>query len=333
MNTVRKHGRKWHLSEGPEFLEPWAEDLDNIPGVLVKKNRNRSVWRVESFDGNDYFVKRERRFNLPFVPSKAEREFRSFALLEKKGLPCAEYVAWSATVDDCVIVSRALPARFHSVFQHLYSTPECPVEFLKKLCGFLADVAKAGIFHPDLHIGNLMTDGEDIVFIDLAGIVEAEPTNEPCTDMLTPLSEVYGDIPMRTIAEMVHSAGMFRSPEDAEKVLLQLEQETQDRITGEWEKRKRQILSGTSKFATETKPGKFVRNSAWFAPVLRYPEDELEEQILPPDEAEKLWLQSFEDQMRKKKREKVPIVYEKIDGKTRILLLKDKKFSFFYGFR
>ena len=333
MRTLRKYGRIWHLSGEEVFLTPWAEDLDEVRGTLVKKNKNRFVWRVRGFDGADYFVKRERRFNFPFVPSKAEREFKSYELLEKKNLPCAEYVAWSATLDDCVIVSRALPPRFHSVFQHWYSTPECPMDFLRVLCDFLADVAKAGIFHPDLHIANLMTDGEDIVLIDLAGISEAEPTTEPCTDMLTPLTEAFGDIPMKTIAEYVHSAGLFRSADDAEQVLYKLEQETQDRITGEWEKRKHQILSGTSKFATETEPGKFVRNSAWFAPVLRYPEEELEERTFPSEEGEALWLESFQDQLRKRKREKVPVVYEKKGGNVRILFLRDKKFSFFYGFR
>lgn len=333
MNTLKKNGRIWHFSGKPEMLFPWSENLETPQGTLVKQNRNRSVWRVSASDGNTYYVKRECKMQIPFFASKAEREFKSYALLERKNIPSAEYVAWSSTHSDCVIVSKALPETFCSMQQFWYSSPEPSGDFLEKICHFLAEIANAGIFHPDFHMGNLMTDGEDILLIDPFGIREIPSTTAPQPEMLIPLTETFRDFPMEKIAEVLHRSGLYGSIQDALNILSVVDQRKQERITREWEKRKKQILGGTSKFATETEPGVFVRNTAWFTPLLRYPQEHLTTEIFSAGEGEDFWLSSFEDQLRKKKRERIPVVYRKTGVHTEISYLSDKKYSFFYGFR
>ena len=59
----------------------------------------------------------------------------------------------------------------------------------------------------------------------------------------------------------------------------------------------------------------------------------LEEKVLPESEANDLWLRSFRCQLLKEKCDEVPIIYEKTGANVKISLLKDKKYSFFYGFR
>ena len=333
MISLKKYGRKWHIYGDEKLLLPWAENIENIPGTMIKKNRNRSVLRVSSEDGQDYYVKRERRFHFPFTQSKAEKEYLAFALLEEKGIPCAECSAWSASFDDCILVTRALPETFRELLKYWYMKPETDLIFLQKLCDFLAYTAQAGISHPDFHAGNLMTNGEDIVLIDPVGIAETEPNSSPEGGMLIPLAIAFGEVPMKEIAGMLHNSGLYASETEAHEVLLQVEKQQHELIDKEWEKRKKQILRSSSKFATEAEPGKFYRNSAWFAPLLKYPEEILEVQEFSAEEAENIWVESFRNQLKKKQCERIPVIYERNGEKTKISFLMEKKYSFFYGFR
>ena len=87
MISIKKYGRKWHIYGEESLLAPWAEDIDQIPGQLIKKNKNRKVWRVTANNGVDYFVKRERKFHLPFTVSKAEKSTWHTHCWKKKGFP------------------------------------------------------------------------------------------------------------------------------------------------------------------------------------------------------------------------------------------------------
>ena len=51
MITLKKYGRKWHIYGEENLLVPWAENVENIRGDLIKKNRNREVRRVISAEG------------------------------------------------------------------------------------------------------------------------------------------------------------------------------------------------------------------------------------------------------------------------------------------
>ena len=334
MKKIRKHGRTWHIpgeSGVPDFR---ADDPAANAGILIKKNRKRSVWKVTLPDKTGYFIKKEKRISIPFFfPSKAEKEFRAFQFLQKKGIPCAEYVTWSATFRDSIVISRALPEEFCSLQQYWFSRQEADRDFLKKLCEFLSGIAQAGLFHPDFHSGNLMTDGEKIVLIDPVGIRHAEPTSSPGIAMLVPLAPVSGDIPMDELAEILHSSGLYSSAGAAREKMLNLQRRQYELILNEWEKRTRQILSGSSKFATETESGKFIRHSAWFQFLEPSEEAQLEVFEFPSDEGERYWLDSFRDQLMKNKREDVPVIFRKNGNKVQIFVEKNKKKMFFYGFR
>lgn len=178
-----------------------------------------------------------------------------------------------------------------------------------------------------------MTDGENIVMIDPVGVVEKESTDTPEPGMLIPLVLAFGEVPMEEIAKILHQSGLFSSVEETLNCLKEVEKQQRELIENEWGKRRKQILSGSSKFATEVEPGKFFRNSAWFAPLLKYPENILEEKEFSVSEAEEIWVSSFRSQLLKEKLQNLPVIYEKIDQKVKISFLKEKKYSFFYGFR
>ena len=39
MITLKKYGRTWHINGTEQLLSPWAENVEDIPGTLIKKNK------------------------------------------------------------------------------------------------------------------------------------------------------------------------------------------------------------------------------------------------------------------------------------------------------
>lgn len=332
MISIKKYGRTWHIYGDETLLDPWAKDVEQIPGKLFSKNGSKQIWQLTAGDGNEYFIKRERGIHLPFTKSKAEKEFHAFALLEEKGIPCAECAAWSATFDDSIIVTRILPEKFVLLLKYWYSSPEVNTVFLQNLCNFLADMIHAGIFFPDLRMNNLKTDGDSIVILDPSGAEAAEPM-EPTAEALRCLEIAFGEVPTEQLSEMLRCAGLFPTEEEALIFLKKMEQEWEERTGREWKENRSNLIYKTSEFVTEASPGKYFRNTAWHTMVLQYPEGSLEEIELPEQEAMELWETSFHCQFQKKACKNLPVIYQKTENNVRISLLKEKKYSFFYGFR
>ncbi|MBE6405284.1 MAG: hypothetical protein E7040_04610 [Lentisphaerae bacterium] len=332
MINIRKYGRTWHVYGDEALLDPWAKDIEQIPGKLLSRTGSKYIWQITADDGKDYFVKRERGFHLPFTKSKAEKDFRSFALLEEKGIPCTECSAWSATFDDSIIVTKALPEHFDTLLKYWYSSPEINTEFLQKLCDFLADVIQSGIMIPDLRMDNLATDGESIVILDPAGAVEADEPVIPAAEVLRSLEIAFGEVPAEQISEMLQKAGMYDTEEEAFTLLKEMEKEWEEQTEKVWEKCRSGLFSKRSDFVTGNGPGKYFRNTAWHTPLLQFPEGVLEEKEMPEHVARELWETSFRCQIRKKPCENIPVIYQKMGENVKISMLKDKKYSFFYGF-
>ena len=333
MISLKKYGRRWHIYGDESLLEPWAKDVEQIQGKPVQKDSCSAIWRVTSDDRRKYYVKRERCFHFPFTRSNAEKEFLAFALLEEKGIPCMECSAWSATFDDSIVVTKALPSKFSSLLKYWYSAAEINTTFLQNLCNFLTDTARAGISLPDLSVENLMTDGENIVIANPAGARDAESTNAPGPDFLKSLEMAFGEVPVEQIAELLHKSGMYSSEDEAFSVLKEMKAKWEVQTEELWKELQPGLLSESSKYVTRVKPETFYRNSAWFTPILQYPENVLEVKVLPEHEAAALWLDSFHAQLQKKSCSEIPVIYRKNGSNVELSVLKEKKYSFFYGFR
>ena len=333
MISLRKYGRKWHVYGDESLLDSWAKDVEHFPGKLIRKTGNGGIWQVSSDDKRTYFVKRERGFHFPFTKSAAEKEFLAFALLEEKFIPCIECCAWSATFDDSVIVTKPLPDKFCTLLKYWHTKPQSNLECLQNLCDFLTDTSRSGIFLPDLSMENLMTDGENFVIVNPVGAEEAEPTNTLDTEFLKSLEIAFEEVPVEQIAELLYKSGMFSSEKEAFSVLNAMKAGWDASMEELWKLIRPQLLMGSTRYTTSVKHGTLYRNSAWFTPVLQIPEDVLEVKELPESEASELWLESFHCQLQKKNCSEIPVIYEKKGDFVKLSLLKDKKYSFFYGFR
>lgn len=150
--------------------------------VLVKENRRRRVFRCHSLDlGLALYVKQDLPGGLfgllkHQVRCKAAQEFGSFLALQEVGIAVPAPLGWTGSWRGGLLATAELPGR--SLRDLLYygkgegSRVREPA-FLDALARFVNRVLRAGIWHPDLHAGNILVTetegGPTFALLDLYG--------------------------------------------------------------------------------------------------------------------------------------------------------------------
>ena len=328
----------WHLDD-PSILDPWADHIPELIRTPVKRNGVRSIFKAVDSSGNLFFVKAEKKsgwLNLlrnRFF-SKAESECRSARLLRDCGIRCAEYAAWGySKCDGSIVVSRALDG-YVSAMKLWYAEARFDETLKRKWLDLLFDFAvrfrEHRLTHPDFHSANVMIEPHTFqaAMIDPYGIHRKHCYGpSELRAILAWLPPLRMDVPVPELAERLSRSGLVR--QNAEPFLRDLIRRAETHVEAEWEKRRKpQILSGNSKFS-HTVGEREYRHTLWYEPAAMPEEKELLMEELPRKEAETLWLDSFRNQLLCRRVEKVPLIFEKKQGKCRIFSLLYKKNSYF----
>lgn len=156
--------------------EAFALPSEFDPGHLVKKNRQRTVSRIERA-GQRYYVKTCRIDGLRawfrdlFRGPKARLEFEKARELAARGIAAVEPVAWfgrtwpgASTIVTRDVVTAIPLADF--LTQQFPTLPSDQQRFIRRalarsLGGYLASLFAAGAIHPDPHPGNLLVSFDD----------------------------------------------------------------------------------------------------------------------------------------------------------------------------
>ncbi len=335
---LQRGGWTWHLDD-PSILDPWADHIPDLIRTPVKRNGVRSIFKTEDSAGHFHFVKAEEKsgwfhFLRNRFFSKAESEYRSAHLLQKCGIRCAEYVAWGYNGSGgSIVVSRSLEG-YVSAMEFWYAKARFDETLKRRYLDLFFDFAlrfrKYRLTHPDFHAANVMINPQTFqsAMIDTYGIHRKFRYREPeLRAILAWLPPLRMDIPVSELTEYLKQSGLIR--QNAEAFLTDLIRRAEARVKQEWEKRRKpQILSGNSKFS-HTVGEREYRHTLWYEPAPMPEEDELLMEELPQKEAETLWLNSFRNQLLCRRLEKVPLIFEKKQGKCRIFSLLYKKNSYF----
>jgi hypothetical protein len=179
-------GWVWTLRE-PGALDGWFDPaLETLAGAeRVKSNALREVRRVKTPDGASLYVKHDRprgffsRIKSRFR-DKCGREFEAALVLEDAGVPVVRYLGHARRRFDTLLVSRALEGAVSARdlwFNSAADDPALRRRYLDGLADFLGRVLRAGIWHPDFHIGNLLARPEDCSFtmVDPYGAGKVSP--------------------------------------------------------------------------------------------------------------------------------------------------------------
>ena len=328
----------WILKD-PSLLDPWAEKQDPRRNTAFKRNGVRSVFRVQDSSGHAFFVKMEyrpgflNRLRDRFF-SKAESECRSGGLLKKCGIPCAEYCGWGYHPDGgSAVISRSLEG-YVSAMEFWYSKARFDDELKEKWFSIFFRLTSAfqenSLLHPDFHSANVMLDPKTLEYsmIDAYGIGKVRTAAERLLHSnLAWLLPLRMDIPVPELAERIDRAGLLKKK--ALPFLQEMIRKNEFFLAHDWQKRRlKQIRSGNSKFS-HTENGREIRHTLWYEPVPLPPETQMERRVLPLDAAEKIWIDSFRNQLFCRKNRETPLIYQKEDASGVLFFEKNAKKSFF----
>ncbi len=192
LETVRANGQVWHFRAGA------AELLGGIPDIvdwerrgwasLVKKNLQRSIWRVALPGGAIYF--KLCRTNTPRAwirdilrPPKAQLEFENALALQSRGIGCTEPLAWGMSDglwpgDSFIVTREQSNAEPLDLFLTRPLTSSRRRTMAVAFGHYLAKLRDAGVVHPDAHPGNFLLEWIDAPRFFLLDVhaVQTSPT-------------------------------------------------------------------------------------------------------------------------------------------------------------
>jgi len=147
-------------SEAPN----WADLAGDERAVLVKANSRRKIWRVQT-DKLKVYVKRYESGGIVgsvkriFRSSPAGVEFRNHQLARTAGVNCPEPLAfaqkgWRGSGGASILITAAVEAA-EPLDDYLHDKP-LDDELVRLLAELMGKSHRAGLMHPDPHLGNFL---------------------------------------------------------------------------------------------------------------------------------------------------------------------------------
>ncbi len=151
---------RWHFAGKEAEKELGGNVLALLAGAeTVKSNAVRKVFR-----NGAYYIKLDRRAGRSFYG-----EFRAAGLCRSAGIEVVEHLACGRSADGACLVTRAAENFIEAA--SLFRTRQ-RWELYESFAAFLGRLLASGLYHPDLHPGNILIDPEtaECRLVDLHGV-------------------------------------------------------------------------------------------------------------------------------------------------------------------
>lgn len=162
-----------------EAIEPALASLargeEPAGARLVKRSRARVVLRLPLADGSDAFVKWSRRERLRWQRSGAASEWRNLRRVRAAGIPAVEPLVLAERSAglrrEALLVTRAAPGA--TPVQAALPDLDAPGRraLLAQAAALARRLHEARLWHRDLHVGNLLRAGGELLLVDLQKLV------------------------------------------------------------------------------------------------------------------------------------------------------------------
>lgn len=258
LHTIKRDGWVWRVKY-PESLTPWLGDYRiHMRENEVKRNDLRVTFKVTTPIGSCYVKHDNPKAGLTALRSrfisKAKSEFRSARLLMDRGINVVEYLGWGRKGREGMLISRELRGALNARdywFSTASATEEGRKDFLDKFAVFLVKLFRSGLYHPDLHLGNLLLEPERFRFVvvDPYGVRKMNvPTVPLLFRMWSVIGALRGEITDVEAFDLILRSGMTPDPREAIRIWADILDREAREMRKLWPKRRRQVLSGNSKY-------------------------------------------------------------------------------------
>ena len=235
----------WHFANDEARQELGGDPLQLLTDAeTVKSNAVRKVYR-----SGPYFIKLDRRAGRSFCG-----EFNAALFCQREGIPVVEHLAWGKSSEGALLITRAADGFVEaaSLFRSRQN-----FEVYEKAAEFLKKIFDSKVFHPDLHMGNILVSPESCRFclVDLHGVRRRNFFDRFKFYMMhRAVMEFRNTLSDKEMLHLISLCGI-RNPELFFRKALAREAALLRNVTP---KRRRQILNGYFKYTRIEKSGRTV---------------------------------------------------------------------------
>ncbi len=313
----------------PVDLWHWFASIDLARETPVKSNPVRKVYLLDGIGGKRFYLKHDccggafDRLKSLFR-NKAREEFAAAQLLERCGVPVVKYLGWGRNGAEGFLISEEFGDAVGAKEYWFSGTADFEEKkvFLDNLERFVLQLIESRLYHPDFHLGNILVEKHSgrIVLVDPYGIGQRKRKLNVCerTAMCKVFIEFRGEFSPEKMSEILIAAGLAANDGEAAAMWRNAIRAEEDEVRRGWEKRRRQILSGKSKFCRRIDREEiifYLRNTVFYQPLYESERfavpGHLEARYYTGDEAGEIWLKSFFAQLMREPLERVPLIWER----------------------
>ena len=324
---------RWHPEEqaAPSFLN----HPEQGEWIAVKNSPVRSVYRIKTAGGREYYLKHDHPVGwwknlVSRFRCKCAAEFHSARLAGQNGIEVVNYLGWGQCGSESLLISEAAQGWVGGKeywFRVAIGDEKKRVIFLRQLTVFVRRFVTAGLYHPDFHCGNILVSLESgtIMLVDPYGVRASRLTAAELLQMHKIFIDFRGELAETEAVALLTASGLAEA-DNALDCWRQAVAAEEKEISGSWPRRVKQIMAGNSKFATTfIKDGLtcHLRHTDWYQ--LPCPTESLvpdpawSRRELPHDEARQCWLDSFSDQLLRRRQAVYPCFWEEGDDGRDVL--------------
>lgn len=237
---------RWHFAGKEAERELGGNPLALLSGAeTVKSNAVRKVFR-----SGEYYIKLDRRAGRSFYG-----EFQAAQLCVRVGIAAVEHLACGRSSEGACLVTRA--AENFTDAAVLFRKRQ-KWELYLSFAAFLSELLASGLYHPDLHPGNILIDPDSgrCCLVDLHGVRRRTLLDRffRMGLMKRCIMEIRNCCSDNEMTELIQRCGIRFPEEFFKKSLAQEAFYLEENLP----RRKRQILSGYFKYTRLEGGGRLV---------------------------------------------------------------------------
>ncbi len=241
----------------------------------IKENDKRKIIKVPSEDGDKTYYLKLHLVNKfadkirVLFKNKARHEYESCLLLKQNNIPVANYFAWAINLNgETLIISEELEnsqtarSYWYELSLDKFNSPvvtndnstlknyHAITQFIDELTSLLKTFVEKKIYHPDLHLGNLLWDDvqEKLFVIDPYGISKKRKfSKKQLFDFIGIIVGLRNYLSFAELLDLCLEIKICDNKKDASTLLKDYLEKQYDG-NKDWEKRFKQILAGREKY-------------------------------------------------------------------------------------